>query len=486
MTTRFDASGKPTAQALAQEKELQQIYPAYRGVDDEYIHAGKDALERWLDRKFGLRIHWSLYSISGLGPESWPMQNGPTATPVFRSQYEELARWWTPSLFDADDWCDWMVRSGLKFFSFTTKHHDGFSMYDTRTRVKRRFVHTGPGAPRIVDCDLAYSIMESPFGRDIVGELVQAGRKRDLGISLYFSHIDWFDADFRIDQSHYYRDLKYTLQSDPAGFARMIARHREQIRELLTRYGPIDQLSLDMCLPSRELGIWDEMVRTAKMARRLQPQVLMRNRGIDQYGDYTTPERFIPFGADAEDSGSSTNGFPWKVIYPGSKHFSHVWADEYHPASWVVGHLVDVTAKGGNFQVGYGPGPDGRFDKHIIATLEEVGDWLKVNGQAIYATRPHRAFKDGDDVRYTRTKDNRFVYAIFLRWPQGPYAVGSVRLANVRARSGSQITMLGLDHNFRYTQDDQALTIEIPAWLADPAKRPCQHAFAFKIEQALT
>jgi len=219
------------------------------------------------------------------------------------------------------------------------------------------------------------------------------------------------------------------------------------------------------------------------MARRLQPQILMRDRGIDQYGDYTTPERFIPMGQDAEDRSGSARGFPWKVIYPGSKHFSHVWADEYQPASWVIEGLVDTVAKGGNYQVGYGPGPDGRFDKHIVATLEEVGQWLKVNGEAIYATRPYRVFNEGADIRYTRTKDNRFVYAILLRWPEGPYAVGTIRLRDVRARANSQIKMLGMDHSFRYTQDDQALTIEIPPFLADAAKRPCRHAYAFKIEQ---
>jgi len=478
--SRFDSEGKPTAAALAEERQLQETYPGYRGVDGDYVHAGAEALDRWLDRKFGIRIHWSIYSVMGLGPESWPLDKGTTSTPMFRSQYEEVCKWWNPSLFDADEWCDMMVRSGLKFFSFTTKHHDGFSMYDTKTRVKRRFVHTGPGAPSIVDCDLGYSIMETPFKRDIVRELTDAARKRDLGISLYFSHIDWFDADFRFDQWHYYRDAEYTPRTDPAGFARMIARHREQIRELLSNYGPIDQLSLDMHLSAKDLGIWDELVATTKMARRLQPHVLMRQRGINEYGDYTTPERSVP---GKMTSASPVNGFPWKVIYPGSKHFSHVWADEYKPAAWIINNLCDVAAKGGNFQVGYGPGPDGRFDRHIIAILAEVGDWLKVNGPAIYATRPYRVLAEGDNVRYTRTKDGRVVYAAVLNWPDPPLTVREISLRSVRARSGSQVRMLGLDQPLKYTQDDHALTITIPACIDDPATRPCKHAFCFAIEQ---
>lgn len=481
MTSRLDAAGAPTVAALAEEEALQQAYPAYRGVDADYVHAGKEALDRWLDRKFGIRIHWSIYSVMGLGPESWPLAKGPTATPMFRSQYEEVHKWWNPSLFNADQWCDMMVRAGLRFFSFTTKHHDGFSMYDTATRVKKRFVHTGPDARKVVDCDLAYSIMETPYKRDIVRELAEAARKRDLGISLYFSHIDWFDADFRLDEWHYYRDAAYTPQSDPAGFKRMLGRHREQIRELLTNYGPIDQLSLDMRFPASVPGVQDEIVAAAKMARRLQPHLLMRNRGIDQYGDYITPERSVP---GKMETAGAVQGFPWKVIYPGSRHFSHVWADEYKPSAWIIANLVDVVAKGGNFQVGYGPGPDGRFDKHIVAILAEVGDWLKVNGQAIYATRPYRVFEEGESVRFTRSKDNKFVYAIVLNWPESPLVIRELALRSVRAKSGSQITMLGLHEPLRYTQNDKHLTIEIPSWIDDPARRPCKSALSFKIEQA--
>ena len=178
MTKRFDAAGRPTPEALADEQDLQARYPGYRGVDADYVHAGSEALERWWDKKFGIRIHWSLYSITGNGPESWPLHMPETGTPEFRQQYEELYKWWNPSRYNADEWCDLFVRAGLKFFSFTTKHHDGFSMYDTQTRVKKRRIHTGPDAGKIVDCDLRYSIMESPFKRDIVRELTDAARRR--------------------------------------------------------------------------------------------------------------------------------------------------------------------------------------------------------------------------------------------------------------------------------------------------------------------
>lgn len=490
--SKLNNSNQAMSQALTEEAELQKKYPGYRGVDEDYLHAGKQALERCWDWKFGIRIHWSLYSITGNGEESWPLTSAKGSSPVFRQQYEELYKWWNPSLFNADEWMELFLRAGLKFFVFTTKHHDGFSMYDTRTKVKKRLIHTGPDAGKIVDCDLHYSIMETPFKRDIVKELVEAGRRRSLGIGLYFSHIDWFDPDFRIDQWNYQRDTNYTRQSDPEGFRRMIARHREQVKELCSNYGRIDLLSFDMGFPGGIKGIddcslglgtehkiRDELVKTVKMARRLQPQMLLRRRGIDPYGDYKTPERVVP---DSPEAVAEGQGMPWQVIYPGSRHFSHIWGDEYKPASWIIENLADITAKGGNFQVGYGPGPDGRWDPHIVQRLEEVGDWLKVNGEAIYATRPCKNFKEGKNIRFTRSKDHKFIYVIILNWPQLPFSNVWLKLKSVRARRGSSIRMLGLGHNFQYTQEERVLSIQIPEWLADPEKQPCKHAYVFRIE----
>lgn len=482
---RFNESGHPTTSAKADEEALQELFAGYRGVDEDYVHAGRDALERWWDMKFGIRINWGLYSVPGHGPEAWRLTDHPDnphdTSPQFRAQYERLYKWWNPSLFNADEWCDMMVRAGMKFFTFTTKQHDGFSMFDTKTKVKRRLVHTGPASGKIVDCDLHYSITETPFGRDIVRELVDAARRRDLGIGLYFSNIDWFDSDFRIDKWNYQRDDKYTRKSDPAGFNRMIARHREQLRELCTNYGRIDILSLDMRFPDdgRIHGIRNDIVETIKMVRRLQPEVLIRRRGIDPYGDYYTPERVVP---DSPEAAVADMAMPWKVIYPGGKHFSRVWLDEYKPAEWVIENLVDITAKGGVFQVGYSAGPDGCFDEEAVRELDRVGAWLRVNGEGIYSTRPYRAFREQEHIRFTQSKDGRIVYAIIAD-PCEQFSAGKpLRLESVRAKSGSAIRMLGLDHDFEYRQDDKALSIEIPAWFVQVEHRPCETAYTFRIE----
>ena len=136
--TRWDEQGRPTPDAWAEELALREQFAGYRGADDDYLHAGREALERWWDRKFGIRIHWSVYCQPANGPESWPLtrprDNGIANAATYRAQYEELYRGFCPSAFDATAWCDLFCRAGLRFFSFTTKHHDGFSMWPTKLR----------------------------------------------------------------------------------------------------------------------------------------------------------------------------------------------------------------------------------------------------------------------------------------------------------------------------------------------------------------
>jgi alpha-L-fucosidase len=456
----------------------------------EYHSAPQSAYEAFQDMKFGVRIHWGLYSIWHRGAESWPF------LPMSfedRQKYNSLYKTWNPSGFDASSWMDTFHESGMKMFAFTTKHHEGFSMFDTKTRVKSRANWTAVGGPKIESCDLAYSIMETPFRRDIVKELCDAAHKRDLKIDLYFSHPDWYDADFRPYVQHPLqvpsssklmtaRDLERTRKSygdhptivaDPtdAEVARMMARHRAQLVELLSNYGKIDMMCLDMYLGPR---VWPELRKTVLKLRELQPDVMLRDRGIGNYGDYYTPERVIPGTNQASDK-------PWFCIYPLGTDFSYdPDAAKYKGTKWIVDNLADIAAKGGGLMVGVGPSPHGDFHPEAVRQMKAAGTWLKVNGEAIYATRarPGRQWFEGDAVRYTRTKDQRTVYAILTSWPGR-----EITLSSVRPKPGSKVSLLGSNAPVTWTFDAaKGTTFKLPENMQQASNRPCEHAWSLKIE----
>ncbi len=386
-------------------------------VESDYRHAPAEAVEKWLDMKYGLRIHWG--PLAMLGEGDWCI-TGDIDISTDRSEvwpdrmefehfyYTYLHREFNPMEFDADRWADMMVRLGFKYFVFTTKTHVGFSMWDTRTKVKKRFIYTGPQAGHIEDCDVRFSIMETPFKRDVVKEVVEASRKRGLGIGLYFSHVDFYDADFRVKSwGHPRPDENYSRETDPKGWARMVARHREQISELLTNYGHVDMFGIDLCLSAE---FWPDMKETIKTVRRLSPNTLFRHRGIGEYGDYQTPENYIPGESNPEEISK-----PWQLIHTlGESFFYEPNIEKYRSKEWVLSTLIDATAKGGNFMICIGPDQWGVFHPEAIRRLEYVGRWLEVNDEAIYATRPYKELREGDTY-YTRTKDNKHVYAISMK-----------------------------------------------------------------------
>lgn len=462
----------------------EQPVPGYRWASDA-------AYEAFRDLKYGVRLHWGPYSISGRSNESWPFLR---MSREEKQQYQELYRTWNPVGFDAGEWMNLFAESGMKMFAFTSKHHDGFSMFDTRTRVRQRVNWLASGGPRIEPCNLAYSMMETPFRRDVVKELCQAARSRGIKIDLYFSHPDWHDADFRPYNFHplqvpsspkllteWETETKSRLPEPmdmapdptPEETRRMMARHRAQLTELLTNYGPIDMICLDQWLGP---AVWPQLRETILHLRKLQPDVMLRARGIGNYGDYYTPEGFVP--------GSPVNtDMPWFVIHTLGSSFSYDPVAENHKgAGWIVRNLVDSVAKGGNFMVGIGPDGTGKFHPTAIAQLREAGEWLKINGEGIYATRAREGelWSEGEHVRFTRTKDRRRVYAYALKWPGNQMVLGTVR-----ARPGSEIGMLGYPEPLSWRQDsERGIVIDLPAVLQDERRRPCQFAFGFRIEVA--
>lgn len=446
-------------------RDISRGFP--KSVSPEYHHAPESVVEAWKDQKFGIRIHWGLYCLMG-GDASWCL---PYSSKEFQSIYNTLYEFFNPTDFDADAWMDLFQRAGAKFFTFTTKHHEGFCMWPTQTVVKsiKRAPHGlsffPKHGPNFEDCLINYSVMDTPYGKDIVGAVVKAARKRGLGIGLYYSHVDWHDPAFAWDPYNIYYDPNFTKHSNPKRWQTFIDHERDQVRELMTWYGPIDLLCFDIAWPE---AASKEIAEIAMMVRKLQPNVLMRQRGIGPYGDFYTPEATIPGGFSKGN---------WMVIYPGGQAFSYLPNDIYKPREWVLESLIDIVAKGGNFEVGYGPMPNGTWPQETIDRLTYVGDWLNVNGEAIYATRAWKIYKEGSDIRFTRSKDNQYLYAISLKWPGNKFEVKSVR-----AVPGSHVYMLGIDKPLQWRQQGESLVIEIPPEVAE--NKPCQQAFAFKIRVA--
>ena len=215
-------------------------------TEPDYEHCSEEGREKFLDMKVGLMVHWGLYTHLGT-LESWAAyaENAPM---WFMDIYYTLWQMWNPTDFDAEKWASLLKRAGLQFIQITSKHCEGFALWDTKTTVKvrRRIGHKSDVVVNPVeDAEIHYSVMDSPFKRDIIKELSNTFHKHGLGFGLYYPHMDWEDPNFRWQEGNRCYDPAYNPQDNPQDWQAMIDREREQLRELFTNYGKIDQIFFD-------------------------------------------------------------------------------------------------------------------------------------------------------------------------------------------------------------------------------------------------
>ncbi len=358
----------------------------------------EDRLDWWREARFGLFVHWGLYAIpagkwgGSTDHAEWIL----TTAEIPVLEYQRFTKEFDPSAFDADRWVSLAKDAGMRYVVITTKHHDGFCLFDSE----------------LTD----YDVMSTPFRRDVMKELAEACARQGLRICWYHSIMDWHHPDY----------LPRRAWEDRSAQGADFARYQEylfgQVRELLTNYGPIGVMWFD--------GEWESTwqhedgVQLYEHVRALQPGVIVNNRvdkgragmagmtlGSEFRGDFGTPEQEIP--------ATGLPGVDWETCMTMNRNWGYNAADkDFKSTADLVRKLIDVASKGGNFLLNVGPTSRGEFPPECVERLRAIGEWMKVHGDAIYGTQasPFEGLAFGRCTK-KRAGENSTLFLHVFEWP---------------------------------------------------------------------
>ena len=399
----------------------------------------------WDDAKFGMFIHWGLYAVpageykgekvEGIG--EWIMNS--LRIPI--SEYEEFAPQFNPVKFDADEWVSIAKQAGMNYIIITSKHHDGFCLWDTE--------YTD------------WNIMEAtPFRRDILKELADACEKEGIKLGFYYSIMDWHHPDAQAIFEPEYNQWRDSENVNP-NFPRYVDEFmKPQLKELLTGYGDIGVLWFD--------GEWipdytSEMGRDIyNYLRNIKPDLIINNRvdkgrqgmeGMDAEGDFAgdfgTPEKQIP--------ATGMPGLKWESCLTmndtwGYKHFDHNWKS----STTLIRNLIDIASKGGNLLLNVGPTAEGIIPEPSVERLKTMGEWLNVNGESVYGVDPSPVDRP-DWGRYT-VRDNR-IFAHVFDWP----ADGKLSLQDINGIDRAWVLSDPGRSSLTFEDNGAGVSLQLPA-----------------------
>ncbi len=421
-------------------------------------------LAQWQDLKFGLFMHWGPYSEWGVveswslcpEDESWTQRKGPYAADYFayKKAYENLQHTFNPTHFNPEKWVAAAKDAGMKYVVFTTKHHDGFCMFDTK---QTDYKVTSPNTP----------FSKNPRA-NVADEIFKAFRKENFMIGAYFSKPDW--------HCPYYwwpyfppkdRNVNYDPAKHPGKWQQFKNYTFNQVQELMTGYGKIDILWLDGgwvrplnhadSVTARAMGSKYnqdiDMPKIAAMARSNQPGLIIVDRSVaGPYENYTTPEQQVP---------AAPLSHPWETCMTMGNSWSYLPGDHYKPSSQLVQLLIKIVSRGGNFLMNIGPGPYGDWDPEAYKRLADIGKWIKINGEGIYASRAVAPYSDGD-IFFTQSANGKNEYAFLLAKNNEVTLPAAVTINTGNSTKVKAVTLLGVKQKLKWKQEGGAITVTVP------------------------
>ncbi|MBQ9337683.1 MAG: alpha-L-fucosidase [Lentisphaeria bacterium] len=399
--------------------------------------------------RFGMFIHWGLYALPAR--HEWVKRKEEIPDADYQKYFERF----DPDLFDPSQWAAAAKNAGMKYVVFTTKHHEGFCMFDSQ----------------FTD----YKSTNTPCGRDLLREVVDAFRAEGLRIGLYHSLIDWHHPDFIIDSNHpMLNHPDREAMNQPRDMSRYRTYLHNQTRELLTNYGDIDIIWFDFSYPQAAWNPkghddWDS-AGLVRMIRSIRPSILINNRlDLPGAGDITTPEQNTPEDPILDENGNL-------AVWEGCQTFSGSWGYNRDEMTWksekqCIDMLINHVARGGNLLMNVGPTSRGYLDHRALERLEGFGRWMKYCSRSIYGCGiAPTEFPEPRDSRYTYDPVNRRLYLHLMNWPfryiNLKHLAGKVAYAQL-LHDGSEIQFKeparNLPHNhLAVRSDSDTLTLILP------------------------
>jgi len=407
-----------------------------------------DARMNWFrNAKFGMFIHWGVYSVPAgewKGKKNyaeWIQLQGK----IPNSEYEKFSKEFNPVKFDAGEWARVASDAGMKYMVITAKHHDGFCMYDSK--------------------ETKYDIVDAtPYGKDPMKPLSKACRDAGMTFCFYYSIVDWHYPDF---PAKYSQRGFHGAPNPNADISKYADYQYAQVKELLSNYGPIGILWFDGGGSFKGKGVNRVKLLKAKrlvdMMHATQPNCLINNRlGYGQ--DYGTPEQHIP---------KEMQNKPFEVCMTLNKHWGYNKADHnWKTAKTVIQNLADISHKGGNYLLNVGPTSEGLIPEPSVKILAKVGEWMKVNGAAIYGTTKSPLAGIPAWGRITAKNDKLYLH-VFNR-----PADGMIRLPGIKRNPKSARLLADAAAKVETGRDGDDVVVKLPPTLPDPVNSVVEVSFA--------